>query len=502
MKSSVKNYKMFINGEWVDSHSGKTFDVINPANSQVIARVPEGTKEDVRKAIDSARKAFDSGIWSKKLPGERASILMKLADLVEQNAEFFSRLESLNVGKTIKYSKDSDLPFIIDNLRFFAGVSRTLDGKSAAEYSGMGTSIIRREPLGVVAAIVPWNYPLYIGVWKIAPALAAGNTLIVKPSSQTPLTVLEFAKLVEKAGVPKGVFNVVTGPGEGVGEELAKSTKVDMLALTGDTKTGKRIMQLASANVKRLHLELGGKAPLIVLEDANLEAAAEGAVVGGFWNTGQDCTAVTRVYVPEKLHDKFLHMLVERTKKFRLGDPLKGDADMGPLISEKQRERVEGYVKSGLKEGARIAVGGKRPKGKEFEKGYFFEPTILVNVKQHMKVCQEEIFGPVLTVIKYKTVDEMIKKANDVIYGLAASVWGKDITECFRVANSLNFGTVWINEHGVLTSEMPHGGFKQSGFGKDLSIYAFEEFTRIKHVYVDLTKMVRKPWHYTVYGDK
>ena len=502
MKSSVKNYKMFINGEWVDSHSGKTFDVINPANSQVIARVPEGTKEDVRKAIDSARKAFDSGIWSKKLPGERASILMKLADLVEQNAEFFSRLESLNVGKTIKYSKDSDLPFIIDNLRFFAGVSRTLDGKSAAEYSGMGTSIIRREPIGVVAAIVPWNYPLYIGVWKIAPALAAGNTLIVKPSSQTPLTVLEFAKLVEKAGVPKGVFNVVTGPGEVVGEELAKSTKVDMLALTGDTKTGKRIMQLASANVKRLHLELGGKAPLIVLEDANLEAAAEGAVVGGFWNTGQDCTAVTRVYVPERLHDKFVQMLVERTKKFRIGDPMGKNTDMGPLISEKQRERVEGYVKSGLKEGAKIAIGGKRPKGKEFDKGYFFEPTILVNVQQHMKVCQEEIFGPVLSVIKYKTVDEVIKKANDVIYGLAASVWGKDITECFKVANSLNFGTVWINEHGILTSEMPHGGFKQSGFGKDLSIYAFEEFTRIKHVYVDLTKMTRKPWHYTVYGDK
>lgn len=503
MKSSkIKTYKMFINGEWVDSHSGKTFDVINPANEQVIARVSEGAKEDVKRAVDAARGAFDSGIWSRKTYAERAEFLWKLAKLVEENADNLATLESLNVGKTYKYSRESDLSMIIDNLKFFAGAARMLEGKSTAEYSGMGTSIIRREPLGLVAAIIPWNYPLMSAVWKIAPALAAGNTIILKPASYTPLTSLELAKLVQKAGMPKGVFNVVTGPGEIIGEELAKSTKIDMLALTGDTKTGKRIMQLASSNVKRLHLELGGKAPLIVLEDANLEAAAEGAVVGGFWNTGQDCTAVTRVYVPERLHDKFVQMLVERTKKFRIGDPMGKNTDMGPLISEKQRERVEGYVKSGLKEGAKIAIGGKRPKGKEFDKGYFFEPTILVNVQQHMKVCQEEIFGPVLSVIKYKTVDEVIKKANDVIYGLAASVWGKDITECFKVANSLNFGTVWINEHGVLTSEMPHGGFKQSGFGKDLSIYAFEEFTRIKHVYVDLTKMTRKPWHYTVYGDK
>ncbi len=499
---SPAQYKMYINGEWVSSSSREVFDVINPANSEVIAKVPKGNSEDVKKAVDAARHAFDRGVWSSKTAGERSKILWKLADLIEQNLEFLARLESTNQGKTIKYSRESDFPFIIDNLRFFAGAARMLEGKSAGEYSGMGTSIIRREPVGVVAGIVPWNYPLYIAVWKFAPALAAGNTIIIKPASYTPLTILEIAKLAEKAGIPKGVFNIVTGPGEVVGTALAESKKIDMISLTGDTETGKKIMAAASSNVKRVHLELGGKAPLIILPDADLKAAIEGAVVGAFFNTGQDCTAVTRVYTPEKIRKKVIKHLTARVKKFRVGNQLHPKTDMGPMVSFKQRERVEKYIQSGKEQGGKIIVGGERPKGKEFEKGAFIKPTVFTNVHESMKICKEEIFGPVLTVHGYSDVNDAIEKANNTIYGLASSVWGKNITDCMKVANALNFGTVWINEHGILVSEMPHGGFKQSGFGKDLSLYSFEEYTRLKHIYIDQTGLARKPWHYVVYGEK
>ncbi len=495
----VQEYKMFIDGEWVNSESKDFFDVINPATEQVIAKVSKGNVRDTKTAIDAARKAFDNGSWSKKTPAERAQALWQLAELVEKNKEKLAALESTNVGKTIKYARDSDLPFIIDNLKFFAGAARMLEGKSANEYSGIGTSITKREPVGVVGAIIPWNYPLYIAIWKIAPALAAGNTLVVKPASKTPLTLLEFAKLAETV-LPKGVLNIVTGPGEVVGEEMALNNKVDMIALTGDTVTGKEIMSMASRNVKRVQLELGGKAPFVVLPDASIEAATEGAVVSAFWNNAQDCTATTRVYVHESIYDKFLEVLVKKVKKIRLGDPLDEKIDMGPLISESQRERVEEFVKSGISQGAKLLCGGHRPK--DPKKGFFFEPTVFADVGQNMKICQEEIFGPVLSVSKYSSVDEAIEKSNDVIYGLAASVWGKDITTLMKVANSLKFGTVWINEHGVLVSEMPHGGFKQSGFGKDLSMYALEDFTQIKHIYIDETGLVRKPWYYTVYGDK
>jgi len=504
-------YLNFINGKWKKPHSGEFYNVTNPFNQTVIAKAPKSNLEDVKEAIDSARDAFDKGSWPEMTPSERTSVLWKLADLIEKNSKYLAELESKDVGKTIKYARDSDMPFVIDTLRFFAGAARILHGAAASEYvdfisgrhhKGMGTSIIRREPIGVVGSIVPWNYPLYIAVWQIAPALAAGNTLVVKPASLTPLTTLEVCKLLHEAGLPDGVLNVVTGPGEVIGTELARNNKVDMVTLTGDTETGKKIMEKASVNVKRLHLELGGKAPLIVLEDADLEAAAEGSVVGAYWNTGQDCTAVTRVYVPDKFHDKFVKLLVSKTKKFNLGDPMKESTDMGPLISEKQRQRVEGYIQSGIKQGAKLVCGGKRPKGKIFEKGFFLEPTIFTNAEQDMKICKEEIFGPVLSVLKYKKVEDAVQKSNNVAYGLASSVWGKNIAQCFKVANKLKFGTVWINEHGVLVPEMPHGGYKQSGFGKDLSIYSFEEYTNTKHIYVDLTEMRRKPWHYTVYGKK
>lgn len=494
----ITKYQMFIDGKWLDSESGETFDVVNPATEAVIARVAKGTKNDARSAIEAARRSFEKGVWSRKTPAERSQSLWKLADIVEANADHLARIESMNVGKTIKYSRDSDLPFIIDNLRFFAGCARVLEGKSAAEYSGLGTSIIRREPLGVIAGIVPWNYPLYIAIWKIAPALAAGNSLIMKPASNTPLTLLEFAKLAGKAGIPTGVFNVITGPGDIIGAELAGSQEVDMVALTGDTSTGKKIMQMASNNLKRVHLELGGKAPLIVLPDADPETAAQGAVVGGFWNAGQDCTAVTRVIIHEDLYEKTLKRMGEKAKRFRLGDPLDKKTDMGPLVSAKQRERVEGFIKAGLEDGAKIVAGGKRPR--RLGRGYFLEPTIIKEAAPDMTISREEIFGPVIAVYDYSKLDDAIEVANDVDYGLAASVYGKDIRTCVMVANELDFGTVWINEHGVLVSEMPHGGFKQSGFGKDLSLYSFEEYTRIKHVYIDMTGTAVRPWHYTVFG--
>lgn len=496
---AVERYKMFIDGGWTGAKSGETYDVINPATEELLAIVPKGGAEDAKSAIDAARRSFDSGVWSDKTPAERAMLLWKLADIVEKDTDRLAKILSLDVGKTLKYAKFSDIPFIIDNLRFFAGAARMLGGKAVANYSGLGLSMIQREPIGVIAAIAPWNYPLYIETWKLAPALAAGNTVVVKPASYTPLAILEIMKHASKL-LPKGVLNIVTGPGETVGSELASNPKVDKVAFTGDVTTGKQIMRLAAGNVKEVELELGGKAPFIVLPDADIDAATEGAVVSGFWNTAQDCTAATRIYVHEKIYDRFTKMLVAKTKRIRLGDPLNKKTDMGPLISERQLKRIEDYVESGKKQGANLIAGGNRPKN--LKKGYFYLPTIFTDVGQEMKICQEEIFGPVLSLIRFKGVDEVIEKANDVIYGLAASVWGGDITNTMKVASKLEFGTVWINEHGILVSEMPHGGFKQSGFGKDLSMYSFDEYTKIKHIYVDQSGLVRKPWYWTVYGDK
>lgn len=488
---------MFIGGKWVESKSGKYMDVVNPYNEKVIAKVSDGNEKDVAKAVESAKKSFESGIWSKATPAERQNIILKIADLIEKNISHLATLESENQGKTIKYARESDLPFLIDTFRFFAGAARILGGIASQEYSGMGTSFMRREPIGVVASIVPWNYPLYIAAWQIAPALAAGNSIVAKPASYTPLTLLEFASLAKKAGLPDGVLNVVTGRGEVVGKALVTNPNVDMISFTGDTNTGRQIMQMASSSVKILHLELGGKAPALILPDADLNAASEGCAVGAFWNAGQDCTAVTRVLVQETQHEKFVKMLVEIAKKFKLGNQLDENTDMGPLVSKKQQERIKNYVEIAVKQGARIEFGGKTR-----SPGYFFEPTILTNVKQHDKISQEEVFGPVLIVQKYKDTDEAIKMANDIQYGLAASVWGSNIKECIRVTNELQVGTVWINEHGILANEMPHGGFKQSGFGKDMSILSLEEYTKTKHVYIDQTGLSRKSWHYLVYGKK
>jgi acyl-CoA reductase-like NAD-dependent aldehyde dehydrogenase len=475
---AYKSQKLFIGGQWVEPSTEKYFKTINPATEEPITDVAEAGPQDVDRAVAAARKAFDGGKWPAMAPSERGRILWKIADLLEAKIDDFAMLETLDAGKPLGESKNVEMRLSIDVLRYYAGFATKITGDTIPSNPNSFIYTLR-EPLGVVGAITPWNFPLLLAVWKIAPALAAGNTIVHKPASWTPLT-----EICLEAGLPEGVYNVIPGPGSTAGQALVTHPGVDKISFTGESNTGKSIMKSAADSLKKVSLELGGKAPNIVLADADLDAAARGAVIGIFYNKGEVCAAGSRLLVEESVHDALMEKILGRVKKMTVGDPLDKNTRMGPVISKQQREKVEEYIEKGKKEGAKLVTGGDRP---ALAKGYYLNPTIFTGVTNQMTIAREEIFGPVLATIPCKTVEDAIEKGNDTIYGLSAAVWTKDIKKAHRIARALKAGTVWVNTYNMYDAASPFGGYKQSGSGRELGKEALELYTQVKTVWVDLS---------------
>jgi betaine-aldehyde dehydrogenase len=486
-------------GRTLPGTSGQTGEVINPADGSVVASMQLAGAADVDIAVAAAADAF--GDWSSAAPVERSAALIRLAARLESRAAEYALAETRQTGKPIRLSTEFDVPGSIDNVSFFAGAARTLEGRASAEYDGVHTSLIRREPIGVVGSVAPWNYPLQMAMWKILPAIAAGNTIVLKPAEITPTTSLMLAEDCLAAGIPAGVVNVVVGSGPVAGEALISHPRVSMVSFTGSTPVGRRVMELATAGIKRVHLELGGKAPFVVFDDADLEAAVHGAVAASLINAGQDCTAATRAYVQRPLYDAFVSGVADLYASVRMGPPEDPATDLGPLVSARQAERVAGFVDRARADGAVVVTGGEAPGG-ELAAGAYYRPTLVTGASQQSEIARDEVFGPVLVVLPFDSDDEGLALANDTVFGLAASAWTTDIFRGLRAQREIHAGCVWVNDHIPIVSEMPHGGFGQSGFGKDMSMYSFDEYTLVKHVSLDITGEARKPWHRTIFTDR
>jgi acyl-CoA reductase-like NAD-dependent aldehyde dehydrogenase len=483
-RPDVAPQKLLIGGQWTDASSGRAFKTINPATEEPICDVAEGTAADIDRAVQAARKAFESGPWPKMSASERGKLLWRIADLLERSVDDFAMLESMDAGKPLGEAKAVDLGECIEVLRYYAGFATKITGETLPA-AGASFVYTLREPVGVIGAITPWNFPLLLSIWKIAPALAAGNTVVHKPASWTPLTALRFAKLCQEAGLPDGVLNVVTGPGSSTGQALVTHPGVDKIAFTGETSTGKSIMRSAADTLKRVSLELGGKSPNIVFADADLDAAARGAINGIFYNKGEVCCAGSRLLVEESAHDALLERIQGRLKKFTVGDPLDPKTRMGPVVSRSQLDKVQAAIEAGKKEGAKLVAGGDRPPG--LSKGYYLNPTLFDGARNDMTIAREEIFGPVLVAIPFKTVEDAVSLGNDTPYGLSAAVWTKDVKKAHRAARALKAGTVWVNTYNLFDPTAPFGGYKQSGFGRELGKDALDLYTQVKTVWVDLS---------------